>query len=195
MADDQKPNPEMELVETGLGKMERWRARAIGIGMTSAQLARADDARQDAASNEAGEIAAREAEERELQRDGEPLPGANALRGGGPQDEDCEEERQEEDREDAGSLKMAKAVVGRGDDPGEGEPSEEDEPEVDPEEQALREVLAELVRLDGRMTALESSRAERLALDAEIAAAMASQRDQTPPTPEKPLPALPSLPN
>jgi hypothetical protein len=181
--DDPKMNPEMELVETSLGTMERWRARAIGIGMTSNALAHAGDARQDAArgGDDPIVVEGEEKEAREMHLD-EPVKPS----------EDC---GQEENERADNKLAIAKAVAHR--DEGEDEPEELSEPDLpeddpDPEEQVLREVLASLSRLDERMTALESSRAERLALDAEIERHL---DEMTPPTPEKPMPALPSLPN
>jgi hypothetical protein len=179
-------NPEMELVETSLGTMERWRARAIGIGMTSNQIAHADDARRDAApvSDDPVVVEGEEREARAMHLD-EPVRTP----------EDCgQEENERSERDDGGKLAIAKAVAHRDEGErsapeeelaGEGEP-EDQEPD-DPEEEVLREVLASLVRLDERMTALEAARAERQALDADIEDAMT--------LPTLPTPALPPLPH
>jgi hypothetical protein len=102
----------------------------------------------------------RDAEQKE---EAEMRQGSGRSQDCGDCGDDCGNEgRGEERRKDAGSLKMAKAVAGRGDQ--EPEPDLEEE-ESDPEEEVLQQVLACMERFSGKLDELEELRARNAELE------------------------------
>jgi hypothetical protein len=182
------PSEDRVLVTTAWGPMEAWKAKALAVAEVQSAL-RADEA----ADKWAEDQEQREAREMHL----DPAEDCDA----------CDDCREGEKRDD-GKIAKALGVIGKGDEgepekppralasedqePPEDDPPEDDPDDPDPEEMALQRILAELSRLDQRVTALQEARDARLKLDRAVDAEIERQRDQMPPTAEKPLPALPN---